>query len=429
MKNISHLGVSPADLGYLPEFKIELRCNNQVAVTRQRLADKKQQRYENLYIPKLSRGHLDALIVRDAERQGCDSYYDSKLRAVRLVRNLPDVASISPLDLISKFQDKKIRPASDRKDERKGWGAKPRVKSFTHKAGQKIRECGAAIDIVSGGRPDLCRVVTLTFAAGDNVRAFEVMSLESGYAINRLLQVFRDDYRGEVPYWFYVWEHQARGALHLHLCHYHPDPVASQEIGEKLISKWRDILIHISNKYDVDLLYSPAFGCRVELAKMQCRNEEMRKGCGGYFSKYGSKKSDSSNVKAIDIRNADLYPPSSWWGRSHGLVRICKENSFSFKFKGIDGTDSETLRDKAFEILSQKDITMTDSFCFKKEIETCDGTLTICEGITEVFYVSPAHYQELLTHYRYTFGSTETSTIPERALRNYHKPVDLLVEF
>lgn len=408
----------------LSQFKISLRVNNQISITRQAVTPKRAQRYENFVIPSLSQDEINCLIERYATQEGLDTskrWYDPKRRIVPYAGSPESIQNHpSYLDIISKFQHNKIGDRGDEiKTSKRGYGATPTVKNFTPKAGQKVRESGAAIDILCDGIPQKCRVITLTVPASGNA-SYRAISDYSAYATNRLLQIIRRT-KDDGFYWFYCVEHQKRGALHWHVCLYHEDERQSAELGAVMVSKWRDILHDIGLRSGVDLLHSKGYGRRVTLGEMQCPNQEMRKGCGAYFSKYASKTSharESRAVEDVNTRNARLYPPSSFWGRSHNLARLCKLHSLSFKYEGMDGSESESLRVEAFEVLSQYDIKLADSFSFKKEIELKgNGSLTVCEGVTEVFYVSPEDYQKLLTHYRFLYSERPSSAISERAKR------------
>ena len=259
--------------------------------------------------------------------------------------------------------------------------------------------------------------MTLTLPAS-GVAAYRAISDWSAYATNRLLQIIRRK-KDEDFHWFYCIEHQRRGALHWHICLYHSDEGKSLQAGESLVSAWYAILRDIGEKSGVDLLLSRGFARKVKEHEMQCPNQEMRKGCGAYFSKYASKLSRAGKTgghEDVNSRNARLYPVPSFWGRSRNLKRLCDKYSFSFKWEDHDGTESESLREECFEVLSQFDITSIKTFSFKKEIEDyCGGSLTIAEGISEVFYVKPEDYRSLLLMFQCRFGSSSSSAIPERA--------------
>lgn len=374
----------------LPDFKLSVRANNQVTLTLQN-SIKRDKRYENnVNKGRISKASITRFVRREAAKCDLNTYYSNSLKHECMATPSPNLLPLS-LDLINRFQHaKKLQTR-----EKLGYGKSPEIKYFSHRAGQKIRECGAIIDRLCGEKTDKCRVVTLTLPSSEK-SAYKALSDYSGYATNRLFQIIRRDY--SLAHWFYVWEHQKRGALHLHICVYHQDPKTSEEIGQKLCAKWRDILGDISEESGVDLLFSRGFNRKCELSDMQLDNQAMRLGCGAYFSKYASKNSGkfSDDINSI---NARKYPPSSFWGRSRELKRLCDEYSYSFKYEGIDEIESEALHSEALEILSQYKSVLSHSFAFKKEIEMERGnkesSLTICEGMSFVFYFSPKEIEEI----------------------------------
>jgi len=419
----------------LNQFKVSLRVNNQITITRQRLAKKKDRRTECYQVKSLSQGEINSLVIRYATQHGLRTsrkFYDPKVRIVAsLGSKLNPMQQALLLDITGKFQHGNQTEEGSEKKLKRGYGLTPTVKNFSHKAGQKIRECGAAIDILCAGRPEKCRVVTLTLpASGDD--AYRALSDWSGYATNRLLQIIRKE-KDDRYHWFYVWEHQKRGALHMHLCLYHEEGETSRKLGEELVLKWRGILCDIGRRCSVDLLFSKGFGRVVASSEMQSINQEMRKGCGAYFSKYAAKTSharDYREVEDVNTRNARSYPPSSFWGRSQNLAKLCQSHSFSYRYEGMTSDDSELLQCEALEVLSQFDILIQHSFQFKKELNyEGNGRLTIAEGESHVFYVNPSDYQHILAHMKFLFEKRPTSAIPERSKKKPEKdPLRLLHE-
>ncbi len=396
----------------LPNFKIVLRPNNQVTITRLYTIPKTK-RYEKLgKPPKLSARDVDRFVVNRAYQNDLDTLYSHNLKHEFFAEPKPATKiSPLPLDLIERFQQQK----NPNRKEKLGYGRTPKIKYFSHKSGQKIRETGAIIDRLCGENVNKCRVVTLTLPSSE-IAAYQSLSDYSGYAVNRLFQVVRRDY--ELANWFYVYEHQKRGALHLHICVYHDDANISKEIGIKLCEKWREVLQDISAKSGTNMLFSKGFNRETKLSEMQLDNQEMRLGCGAYFSKYASKNSGkySNDINSI---NARKYPPSSFWGRSRELSRECENQSFKFNFEGFDEYAAQDFEDEASEILATKNINLSHSFGFNKEIDLDSkyggGKLTICEGYSNVFYVSPKDYQDLLIHFRYLYKDVQSSNIPERS--------------
>ena len=410
---------------YLPDFKISLRPNNQITVTRQRLSRKK----EPFFLPMQNDNHshesLSKIIERYHARNGDDSYYDKASRKVITLAsgnptwNTPKALD-NPrlLDITNRFQHSKVAAKICDRPLKRGYGAPPKIKNFTARSGQKLRECGSVIDILSDNCPNKSRVITLTLPASGE-KAYTALSNYSAEIINRLLQIIRRQ-KDDKFHWFYCVEHQKRGALHWHICLYHEDKKESFRVGGELVSKWRDILSDIGVKCGVDLLFSKGFGRAVTSSEMQSINQEMQKGCGAYFSKYAAKtsvhKADRS-AETINTRNARLYPPSSFWGRSRNLAKLCHQNSFLFRFNGMEDYESESLRADCLDSLSQFDLVFSHSFKFKKEISAYGGSLTICEGESEIFYISPSDYQKFLSFCRQRFDGSESSMISERSRR------------
>jgi hypothetical protein len=274
-----------------------------------------------------------------------------------------------------------------------GWGVQPSPRKFSNRAGQKIRECGAMLDKASGYEPSYCRVITLTLA-GDTPEAFRAISDYSGYAINRIFQPIRL-LDSEKTKWFFVWEHQKRGALHLHIALYHPIKETAKCTGQAIIEKWIQVLKDIQEKSGVDMFVRRDYKSYTSEANYQNMNQEMRKSCGGYFSKYAGKSSQTKENSYVH-KWAKIYPPSRFWGSSRNLKQMCRENSFE-EILAI----GEAIEDKHQDILSLillHNPVKFHSFEWKKKLnEGTEREVVISEGKCEVFYLSKERYSELLT--------------------------------
>lgn len=401
----------------LPQFKINLRANNQITITRQNVIPRRERTDKLPKIAVLTKEQITSFVDNYADRNNLDTLYSRNLKHSYIKpcsRNFPPL----PLDLIDRFQQAKSDTTSTKKStlpiQKKGYGVSPTIKYFGYKSGQKIRECGAIIDKLCEGEASKCRVITLTLPANSH-EAFRAISDWSGYAINRLFQVIRHSEHKNI-HWFFVAEHQKRGAIHYHICLFHADKSVSRELGDEIVSKWREVLGDISKKASINLLYSRAFGRDCKLSEMQSINQEMEKGCGAYFSKYATKNSGKYS-DSIESTNARKYPVSSFWGRDRELAKKCEADSFKYKFDGIYDSESISLRDEAIEVLSHLEIISCRSFSFKKEIEVQNGVkesiLTICEGESEVFYLSPDSYQKALLYFRFLYKDEASTKVSE----------------
>lgn len=397
------------------EYKITCRVNNQITLTKQRVTRKKEPIYLSPETRKLSHDTINRLIVRRATLDGLDSYYDSVSRSVKVIPSPP------PLDLIKQFQQTEEPMRRAKVKSLRGYGDRPNVSYFTHKSGQKVRECGAAIDILCNGDPKKCRVVTLTLPSSGH-EAYDALSRYSGYATNRLFQVIRRSEYHAHCYWFYVWEYQKRGALHLHICLFHEEPEVSERLGEEIISQWRILLCDIRRLSGVNLLFSKGFNREVALCDMQCLNQSMYFGCGAYFSKYASKTATAnpSMGDAESINNSLLckkYPVSRFWGSSSNLKRLVRENSLSFKKEDLCLEEIDEMECDVLSVLFPLTTVQVESFCFKKEIEVHEGKLTVCEGESIVIYLDSGSYQIFLRYMKSTYGGASSSAIIGRGKR------------
>jgi hypothetical protein len=297
-------------------------------------------------------------------------------------------AALPPLDITKKSQ-RKARSLA-------GWGELSKPKNFGHRAGQKIRECGAMMDKLAP-TPEYCRVITLTLA-GDTPEAFEAIAKYSGYAVNRIFQPIRR-IDGDDVAWFFVWEYQKRGALHLHIALFHPDKAVSKECGDTVIIKWIEVLKDIQERSGVDMFVRRDRKSYASPENYQNVNQEMRKSCGGYFSKYAGKAANSKENNYVR-RFSKKYPPSRFWGSNRTLKEMCKKFSYESILE-TELSEIESHADRIRELILLFNPVKYDSFSWKKRLnEGTEREVIISEGEAEVFYLPPARYEELLNALR-----------------------------
>lgn len=252
------------------------------------------------------------------------------------------------LDIIKKFQRSKKNPACKL----------PRPKSFTNKSGQKLRECGGAIDIMYGGETRFCHEITLTLPA-NTPQAIKALSAYSGYAMNRIFEPLRKKY-GEMLAWFYVWEYQKRGAPHTHICIAHPDEAEGQYIAAQIIEQWHRILIDIGDRANC-CMFAAKRGDRCTIrSKHQHHTAPIKKAVGAYFSKYAGKEYSKNDWYC------QKYPVSRFWGSNSPIKKIVKENSLSFDFdyQGNEDEAEKKLQSIIENIIEKLSIVSTSSYEF-----------------------------------------------------------------
>lgn len=281
-----------------------------------------------------------------------------------------------------------------------GQFCKHKIKRFGNVQAQKIHECGAAMEM-NLQDPSFCHVTTLTLPA-NNHAAFECLAAYSGYAVNRLFQPIRRDY-ADCNKWFFVWEYQKRGALHLHIAHYHPCKIIGAEIGQKLIETWHKILCDISDNSGIWLLSDRCKNDYELKSWYQHLSQPMRKSVAGYFSKYAAKANQNEENNYIR-KFSEMYPPSRFWGSSSQIKTIVSANHFH---NCRDYTESKDFMYFLFvrihKMINECEIVLQKSYSFKKDLTE---NLCVAEGFRNVYYLSPSDYQKILKAIRTDFEGT-----------------------
>jgi len=192
-------------------------------------------------------------------------------------------------------------------------------KSFTKVSGQRLRECGAAMDILSGGDLSQTWEICLTLPANHEA-AFQALSKNTYFATHRIFSYLKKQYDGAVS-WFYVWEYQKRGALHLHIAVHHPKSELLSTICSDVKRAWIRILKDIGDASDGISMFANKYGKDVPEKHWQMHSAQINKSVGAYFSKYAGKEESKQSWYC------QKYPISRFWGSSKTIKDVIKENS------------------------------------------------------------------------------------------------------
>lgn len=207
---------------------------------------------------------------------------------------------IRALDIIDEFQTK-LEPA-----KKGGWGHLSKPTTFGRNARHRLLEAGAIVDKVCGLN---AWEITCTLPGG-TTGAIRTLAENTGWLMNELTQIIR---RAKCKYWFYVWEFQKRGALHLHLLIADPEKNL-QSLAQKLESRWWQTLEFLSKKNQVDLFARRHGGSWKGVpSRWQSHIAPIQKSVAAYFSKYASKGLKPSSATSYQKK---LFSPSRWWGCS-----------------------------------------------------------------------------------------------------------------
>jgi hypothetical protein len=263
-----------------------------------------------------------------------------------------------------------------------------RPKSFTNAAGQKLRECGAAVDHITAD-PALTRAITLTLPANHEA-AFVALAAYSSYVINRLFQPIRRKFPKECL-WFFVWEYQKRGALHLHIALYHPCAVTGQILGDEMVDNWLRILADVGTLSQTDMFCKSDMKTYTPREKYQNQNQPMRRSLGAYFSKYAGKKESKQSWYC------QKYPVSRFWGCCYPLKDLIKSLSLDFTLVADDDRTISEMVERIMSVLAKFDINIQSNYDF--DIRKNYGgnvSLSVASGTRHTFYCHPKQYETLM---------------------------------
>lgn len=242
--------------------------------------------------------------VPQREAQPCDqSVTDTCLEV--LVGASPEEssreASGPPLDISSEVHAPP--PTKQRKRTKFGANAK-----------NTLLRAGGALDTVCQ-KPHYYVMLTGTLPGG-TPEAMQAIADESHWIVDAIGKWLRKYY--ESDYWFYVWELQTRGALHIHWCVYLPDTYTRCKLLWNWWDKWEGILQTIQEKTGVDLWRRKdgSYHKRGH-SVLQADAQTVYRSVAAYLAGYCGNDKDKHAFDA-----SCPYYPSRWWGYSRPLKRL-----------------------------------------------------------------------------------------------------------
>ena len=297
------------------------------------------------------------------------------------------------LDIIHEIQAKKIEDKNNAKRTKKtrvGYGVLGRVTKFTRLARHRILCAGNIIGRASK-TPSESTFVTLTVPGNTASVASHIASWAS-YLVNSVLQVVRDADRreGETPCsWFYVWENQKRGVLHLHLVIHHEKPGRSHRLGTDVTRNWWQKLKNINELCEY-ALFSRRGGKECVLPKYwQGDVQPVRKCVASYVSKYVSKEGVNSASKGNKSKG---FAPPRWWGMARNLVRAIDSLSSKVSIEGLPESIATRVYLEVRQLLSNPDVlVVVHSYSF----DVSHGSYHVGSGFRDKFYLKPESYDSL----------------------------------
>lgn len=210
-------------------------------------------------------------------------------------------ATSDSLDISSDFA--KSPPLSQRKRTKFGIDAK-----------RTILRVGGAYDTVDS-TPSNYIFLTGTIPGGTH-EAFQAVAEESAYIVRSIADWLRQTAPTEL--WFYVWELQKRGALHVHYCLHCPHTAIREKILSTWKQKWEDVLQQVSRRSGADMwLRRDGTYHKGGKSVLQAYAQTVNKSVAAYMAGYCA---SSKNKHSLDATSP--YYPSRWWGYSRKSAKL-----------------------------------------------------------------------------------------------------------
>lgn len=187
---------------------------------------------------------------------------------------------------------------------------------FGLNAKRTLLRLGGAYDTVDA-TPNHYVFLTGTIPGGTH-DAFMAMAKQSSWAVKSISDWLRKTCPSK--YWFYVWELQRRGALHIHYCIYAPDSGIREKILRDWHSKWHSIIQGVGQRSTTDMWIRKDGTYHKEgHSVLQAYAQEVHKSVAAYLSGYcgGSKDKHSSDAHSP-------YYPGRWWGCSRESTKLLR---------------------------------------------------------------------------------------------------------
>lgn len=215
-----------------------------------------------------------------------------------------------PLDISSDFE---------KLPKKSGYGGLGKRTEFGLNARRSLLRAGGALD--RSGIPAAELVFLTGTIPGGTPDAFDAMARYSAFTIKRL----KDWVNNYAPakYDFYVWELQARGALHLHYCVHIPDASNRAYVLQAFREQWERILDGIQADSGVDM-WKRRDGSyhREGRSVLQAYSQVVHTSVAAYLAGYCAGEKGKHQKDA-----ASPYYPVRWWGMSRALTSLLREMS------------------------------------------------------------------------------------------------------
>lgn len=243
-------------------------------------------------------------------------------------------------------------------------GGDPLARIYSRKARETLRRVGiAAEDLHPAAQEWVFYTLTYPTESPEGQRA---IALNSGKTVKSLLDWIR--YKYSLESFFYVWERQSRGTLHLHLCAHVPSELGDRALDADFKQWGISHVNSLSDKSGVNLWVNKwGFNHADNPEVLRTDAQRVQKSVARYLAKYVSK---SASKKTVDWA-AKKYPsPRRWWGSSTNLKEHVKSLTIEVR---EDYADYMSGRNRFEELMAKLRLFHPHSQVYYNRLDNCDG--------------------------------------------------------
>lgn len=319
------------------------------------------------------------------------------------------------LDIICKSQQEDKRARST---PRHSYGQPVRKTLFTRAARHRLLEAGELFqrEFSSTHRGYF---VTLTLP-GSTEDAYDAISRWSGYLANRVLQVVRRSVPDAL--WFYAWELQKRGALHMHLFIGLPKAFEADNLFGGIRAVWYGALESVGEKDGVDMFRHREGDYCTASQYWQFDAQEVTKSPAAYISKYVSKCAHAPSTSRERDSGEYQYYPARWSGMSKALRALVEENRFRYCMDAMSDEEIITEIDCMDAMLTNPDTTC--KYEYHCEIGTNRNSgKAIGTSFRRIYYFRPEVFREWDAMFRAAVGRIANRVASHLKSWKYHSDI------
>lgn len=223
---------------------------------------------------------------------------------------------------------------------------KPRNPTVFHaRARNKLRRLAAAAENMDSSQ-DNYLFLTGTLPSVE-IAAWNELATQSGAIVNSLNSWLSKKLNRRIRF-FYCWERQKRGALHLHYCCHIEDKTIAKDVLNQWQNWWTKRLLSIQESSGVKMCIGKGgVDWSLKPEKIQAVAQVVVKSVGRYMSKYVTKASPGEK-NAVKL---GLLAPRRWWGASRDLDEELQRNTDRYVSVQTSYLPAKNLFDKTRDVL------------------------------------------------------------------------------